>query len=168
MIYRTRKLGALLLHFLHLCTDDWFSRTLFGFHLGCNWVKTPSLYGTNRACSPLLPSPKQKRTKTKRNLKHKCSLVAAFGSGACFSLVSGVGNSAASVTASGAPANPFMAAISTGVAFAVFQGLFYKLGETFAGPKTEEVHYARVKAMLKALGLAVRIQQYFFLHLLFL
>lgn len=53
------------------------------------------------------------------------SLVAAFGSGACFSLISGLGKPG------GGPgtgsANPLMAAFSTGVVFALFQGAFFKV-----------------------------------------
>lgn len=82
------------------------------------------------------------------------SLVAAFGSGFCFSLVSGVGSNSTNAMG-GAPGNPLMAAASAGAAFAVFQGLFYKLGESFAGPKVNDVEYARVKLMLQKLGLTV-------------
>lgn len=83
------------------------------------------------------------------------SLVAAFSSGACFSLVSGMGSGASAAMPGGTP-NPLMGAFSAGVVFALFQGAFYKLGEAFSGPKTNETEYARVKAMLKHLGL----QQY--------
>ena len=79
------------------------------------------------------------------------SLVAAFGSGACFSLVSGMGSKPA-IPGTSAP-NPLMGAFSAGVVFALFQGAFYKLGETFSGPKTNDTEYARVKAMLNHLGL---------------
>ncbi len=79
------------------------------------------------------------------------SLVAAFGSGACFSLVSGMG-SQPTVPGTSTP-NPLMGAFSAGVVFALFQGAFYKLGETFSGPKTNDTEYARVKAMLQHLGL---------------
>lgn len=80
------------------------------------------------------------------------SLVAAFGSGACFSLVSGMGSQAATAVPGSTP-NPLMGAFSAGVVFALFQGAFYKLGEAFSGPKTNETEYARVKAMLTHLGL---------------
>lgn len=80
------------------------------------------------------------------------SLVAAFGSGACFSLVSGMGSNASAAMPGGTP-NPIMGAFSAGVVFALFQGAFYKLGETFSGPKTNETEYARVKAMLTHLGM---------------
>lgn len=51
--------------------------------------------------------------------------MAAFGSGVCFSLVSGIGKPGAA-PGSGS-ANPLMAAFSTGVVFALFQGAFYKV-----------------------------------------
>lgn len=53
------------------------------------------------------------------------SLVSAFGSGVCFSLVSGMGKPGAQ-PGSGT-ANPMMAAFSAGVVFALFQGAFYKV-----------------------------------------
>ncbi len=81
------------------------------------------------------------------------SLAAAFASGACFSLVSGMG---AAPAAAGA-ANPLMGAVSAGVVFAAFQGAIYKLGEAFSGPKVADTEYARVKAMLTSLGLAVGV-----------
>jgi hypothetical protein len=78
------------------------------------------------------------------------ALVAAFGSGACFSLVSGMGSKPA-IPGTSAP-NPLMGAFSAGVVFALFQGAFYKLGESWSGPKTDDTEYARVKAMLAHLG----------------
>lgn len=44
-------------------------------------------------------------------------MIAGFGSGAAFSLVSGMSG-----------ANPFMGAFSTGVLFAALQGGFYQVG----------------------------------------
>lgn len=61
--------------------------------------------------SPLAPTPPR--------------LVSAFGSGVCFSLVSGMGKPGAQ-PGSGT-ANPLMAAFSAGVVFALFQGAFYKV-----------------------------------------
>ena len=82
------------------------------------------------------------------------SLVAAFTSGACFSLVSGQGNAAPAVA--GATPNPLVGAVTAGVMFALFQGAFYKLGEKFSGPKPDpNTEYDRVKAMLANLGLTV-------------
>jgi hypothetical protein len=82
------------------------------------------------------------------------TMVAGFCSGGCFSLVSGMGSPAAP-TMPGMPApNPLMGAFSAAVVFSLFQGGFYKLGEMFGGPKTEDVEYLRVKAMLGNLGLS--------------
>eukprot|EP00887_Chlorella_sp_A99_P003471 scaffold7.g3471.t1 len=83
------------------------------------------------------------------------SIVAAFGSGFCFSLVSGMGSKPAPGAMPGAPApNALMGAFSAGVVFAIFQGGFYKLGEMFGGPKVEENRYVKVSAMLANLGLS--------------
>jgi hypothetical protein len=67
-------------------------------------------------------------------------MAAAFGAGACFSLVSGV-------------PNPLQSACTTGAAFAGFNGLFYQIGKAFQ-PAHEECEYAQAKFMLQALGLA--------------
>lgn len=77
------------------------------------------------------------------------SLVAAFGSGAAFSLVS-----APPAMAGVPPTNPLQAAFTTGVVFALFQGALFKLGEAFTGPKTADNNYLRVNDMLTTLGLA--------------
>lgn len=83
-------------------------------------------------------------------------LVAAFCSGASFTLVSG-GGAAAAPRMPGAPTpNPLMSAFTAGVVFAIFQGAFYKLGEVWTarkGGETVDVEYLRVKAMLRSLGL---------------
>ncbi|PRW33881.1 mitochondrial import inner membrane translocase subunit Tim17 Tim22 Tim23 family isoform B [Chlorella sorokiniana] len=96
-----------------------------------------------------------KRWRGKEDVQNQ--LVAAFCSGACFSLVSG-GITNAPAPPPGmppaAPPNPLMAAFSAGVVFALFQGGFYKLGEMWSGPKVEDTEYVRVKAMLKSLGLS--------------
>ncbi|KAK9291529.1 hypothetical protein L1049_019477 [Liquidambar formosana] len=70
------------------------------------------------------------------------SMVAAFGSGAMFSLVSGMGgpNQAANV-------------ITSGLFFALVQGGLFKLGEKFSKPPAEDVFYARTRCMLTSLGL---------------
>jgi hypothetical protein len=68
------------------------------------------------------------------------SMAAAFGAGMCFSLVSGV-------------PNPAQAAITTGAAFAGFNGLFYQIGKAFQGDPQKDVEYARATHMLQALGL---------------
>lgn len=70
------------------------------------------------------------------------SMVAAFGSGVMFSLVSGMGgpNQAANV-------------ISSGVFFALMQGGLYKVGEKFSQPRAEDVLYDKTRGMLTNLGL---------------
>ncbi|KAG5222522.1 mitochondrial import inner membrane translocase Tim17/Tim22/Tim23 family protein [Salix suchowensis] len=70
------------------------------------------------------------------------SMVAAFGSGAMFSLVSGMGGS-----------NNATNAITSGLFFALVQGGLFKLGEKFSQPPTEDLHYARTRSMLSNLGL---------------
>ncbi|KAA8540124.1 hypothetical protein F0562_026816 [Nyssa sinensis] len=70
------------------------------------------------------------------------SMVAAFGSGAMFSLVSGMGgpNQAANV-------------VTSGLFFALLQGGLFKLGQKFSQPPAEDVFYARTRCMLTSLGL---------------
>ncbi|KAF8667333.1 hypothetical protein HU200_053008 [Digitaria exilis] len=70
------------------------------------------------------------------------SMAAAFGSGALFSLVSGMGTP-----------NPVANAVTTGVAFAVFQGGFFMIGQKFSQPKSEDTYYSRGRNMLQSLGL---------------
>lgn len=70
---------------------------------------------------------------------------AAFGAGVAFSLVSGV-------------PNPLQSALTTGLAFAAFNGLFYQLGKTFS-PPNEESDYAQGKYLLETLGLEKHIKQ---------
>lgn len=70
------------------------------------------------------------------------SMVAAFGSGAMFSLVSGMGgpNQAANV-------------VTSGLFFALVQGGLFKLGQKFSKPPVEDTFYARTRGMLTSLGL---------------
>ncbi|KAF9619563.1 hypothetical protein IFM89_007390 [Coptis chinensis] len=83
------------------------------------------------------------------------SMVAAFGSGAMFSLVSGMGgpNQAANV-------------LTSGLFFALVQGGLFKdsgsghlgmrailLGEKFSQPPAEDMYYSRTRGMLSNLGL---------------
>ncbi|KAK1399375.1 mitochondrial import inner membrane translocase subunit TIM22-like [Heracleum sosnowskyi] len=70
------------------------------------------------------------------------SMVAAFGSGAMFSLVSGMGgpNQAANV-------------VTSGLFFALIQGGLFKLGEKFSKPPVEDVLYNKTRSMLSSLGL---------------
>uniref|UniRef100_A0ACD5Z403 Uncharacterized protein n=2 Tax=Avena sativa TaxID=4498 RepID=A0ACD5Z403_AVESA len=72
------------------------------------------------------------------------SMAAAFGSGALFSLVSGMGTP-----------NPVASAITSGVAFAVFQGGFFMIGQKFSKRQgvSEDTYYSRTRSMLQKLGL---------------
>ncbi|EEF42762.1 chloroplastic import inner membrane translocase subunit HP30-2 [Ricinus communis] len=70
------------------------------------------------------------------------SMVAAFGSGAMFSLVSGVGGP-----------NPAANAITSGLFFALVQGGLFQLGQKFSQPPAEDTFYARTRTMLHSLGL---------------
>uniref|UniRef100_A0A061R190 Mitochondrial import inner membrane translocase subunit tim17 tim22 tim23 family protein n=1 Tax=Tetraselmis sp. GSL018 TaxID=582737 RepID=A0A061R190_9CHLO len=80
------------------------------------------------------------------------AMIASFGSGIAFSLVSGIGTSV------NQPGGPVPAALVTGTMFALFQGAFYKIGEMFgwtgtaAGTPAEDT-YLRTRYMLSTLGL---------------
>ncbi|KAD4584237.1 hypothetical protein E3N88_21838 [Mikania micrantha] len=69
-------------------------------------------------------------------------MVAAFGSGVMFSLVSGMGGP-----------NPAANVITSGVFFALVQGGLFKVGEKFSKPPVEDVMYSETKSMLSRLGL---------------
>ncbi|KAI4340964.1 hypothetical protein MLD38_025749 [Melastoma candidum] len=70
------------------------------------------------------------------------SMVAAFGSGAMFSLVSGFGGP-----------NQVANAVSSGLFFALVQGGIFKLGQKFSQPPAEDTYYSRTRSMLSSLGL---------------
>lgn len=70
------------------------------------------------------------------------SMIAAFGSGAMFSLVSGMGGPNQSVNA-----------ITSGLFFALVQGGLFKLGQKFSQPPTDDIYYSQAKNMLSGLGL---------------
>ncbi|KAL6003656.1 hypothetical protein ACLOJK_023889 [Asimina triloba] len=70
------------------------------------------------------------------------SMVAAFGSGAMFSLVSGVGGP-----------NVAANAVTSGLFFALVQGGLFKLGQQFSQPPVEDVFYVKTRYMLANLGL---------------
>ncbi|KAF6161023.1 hypothetical protein GIB67_007664 [Kingdonia uniflora] len=72
------------------------------------------------------------------------SVVAAFGYGALYSLISGMGGP-----------NPNLAEnmITTGATFALFQGGIFALGKRFSQPPTEDTFYTRIRGMLADLGL---------------
>lgn len=70
------------------------------------------------------------------------SMIAAFGSGAMFSLVSGMGGP-----------NQLGNMVTSGLFFALAQGGMYKLGEKFTKPPQEDPAYTKTKSLLKSLGL---------------
>lgn len=72
------------------------------------------------------------------------SMIAAFGSGAMFSLVSGIGGP-----------NQIPNMVSSGAFFALAQGGIYKLGEKFSKPGVpdDDPFYANTRSMLITLGL---------------
>ncbi|XP_042473002.1 chloroplastic import inner membrane translocase subunit HP30-2-like [Zingiber officinale] len=70
------------------------------------------------------------------------SMVAAFGSGALFSLVSGVGGP-----------NQAANAVTSGLFFALFQGGMYMVGQKFTPSPTEDTHYSQTRGLLTSLGL---------------
>ncbi|CAD5185302.1 unnamed protein product [Musa acuminata subsp. malaccensis] len=70
------------------------------------------------------------------------SVVAAFGSGAMFSLVSGMGGP-----------NQALNAVTSGLFFALVQGGLFKIGEKFSQPPADDVLYSGTKRMLTNLGL---------------
>ncbi|XP_021283445.1 uncharacterized protein LOC110415965 [Herrania umbratica] len=70
------------------------------------------------------------------------SMVAAFGSGVMFSLVSGIGGP-----------NQAANAVSSGLFFALVQGGLFQLGKKFSQPPAEDLYYSRTRSMLNSLGL---------------
>ncbi|KFK27737.1 hypothetical protein AALP_AA8G422900 [Arabis alpina] len=80
-----------------------------------------------------------KRIRGKDDLES--AVVAALGSGVAYSLVS--------AGLQGQPGN----AITTAAGFALFQGVFFKLGERFSKPSVEDPYYSRARSMLLKLGL---------------
>ncbi|PIN02776.1 hypothetical protein CDL12_24698 [Handroanthus impetiginosus] len=70
------------------------------------------------------------------------SMVAAFGSGAMFSLVSGMGGS-----------NQAANVVTSGLFFALIQGGIFQMGQKFSQPPAEDTQYIRTRSMLNNLGL---------------
>ncbi|KAF1893522.1 hypothetical protein Lal_00002010 [Lupinus albus] len=70
------------------------------------------------------------------------SMMAAFGSGAMFSLVSGFGGP-----------NQATNALTSGLFFALVQGGLFQIGQKFSQPPTEDTRYIRTRNMLQNLGL---------------
>ncbi|THU50017.1 hypothetical protein C4D60_Mb06t15650 [Musa balbisiana] len=101
------------------------------------------------------------------------SMVAAFGSGAMFSLVSGMGgpNQALNAVTSGLMVAAFgsgamfslvsgmggpnqaLNAVTSGLFFSLVQGGLFKIGEKFSQPPADDVLYSGTKRMLTNLGL---------------
>ncbi|KAL1547323.1 chloroplastic import inner membrane translocase subunit HP30-2-like [Salvia divinorum] len=70
------------------------------------------------------------------------SMAAAFGSGALFSLVSGMGGP-----------NPAANALTSGLFFALVQGGIFQIGQKFSQPPAEDLNYVKTRSMLSNLGL---------------
>ncbi|PPR84940.1 hypothetical protein GOBAR_AA35765 [Gossypium barbadense] len=70
------------------------------------------------------------------------SMVAAFGSGAMFSLVSGMGGP-----------NQAANAVTSGFFFALIQGVLFQFGQKLSQPPVEDMYYSRTRSMLNSLGL---------------
>ncbi|TQD85862.1 hypothetical protein C1H46_028562 [Malus baccata] len=81
-----------------------------------------------------------KRVRGKEDVQS--SMVAAFGSGALFSIVSGMGGP-----------NQAANAVTSGLFFALVQGGLFKLGQKFSQPPTEDIYYSKTRSMLSNLGL---------------
>lgn len=69
------------------------------------------------------------------------TMIAGFGSGAAYSVVSGI-----------TQGNPFQAAFTTGVLFAAFQGALHKLSTKFSAPKKDPTDFMMAKTLLTNLG----------------
>ncbi|GLU12130.1 hypothetical protein SLE2022_288360 [Rubroshorea leprosula] len=91
--------------------------------------------GVNAAISTVM-----KRFRGKEDLE--TSVVAAFGSGAVFSLASGIGGP-----------NPVTNLLTSGLSFALIQGCIFKLGQTFSPSPAEDMNYVKARFMLYNLGL---------------
>uniref|UniRef100_A0A2N9HR81 SAM domain-containing protein n=1 Tax=Fagus sylvatica TaxID=28930 RepID=A0A2N9HR81_FAGSY len=70
------------------------------------------------------------------------SMVAAFGSGALFSVVSGMGGP-----------NQAANAVTSGLFFALVQGGLFQFGQKFSQPPAEDIFYSKTRSMLHNLGL---------------
>ncbi|CAH8268025.1 unnamed protein product [Arabidopsis lyrata] len=105
--------------------------------VGGPWVQArnfAAITGVNAGIASVM-----KRIRGKEDIES--AVVAALGSGFAYSLVS-----------QGLQGQP-MNAITTAAGFAVFQGVFFKLGERFSKPSTEDPFYTRGRTMLVKLGL---------------
>lgn len=70
------------------------------------------------------------------------SMVAAFGSGVMFTLVSGIGGP-----------NQAMNAVNSGLFFALVQGGLFWIGQNFSKPPAEDIYYSKTRSILNNLGL---------------
>ncbi|XP_010515307.1 PREDICTED: uncharacterized protein LOC104791180 [Camelina sativa] len=105
--------------------------------VGGPWVQArnfAAITGVNAGIASVM-----KRIRGKEDIES--AVVAALGSGFAYSLVS-----------QGLQGQP-MNAITTAAGFAVFQGIFFKLGERFSKPSVEDPFYTRGRTMLVQLGL---------------
>lgn len=95
--------------------------------------------GVNAGISCML-----KRIRGKEDVQS--SMLAAFGSGATFSMVSGIG---------GSGSNPVANMITSGFFFALVQGGLFQLGQKASQSQTpaEDTYYAQTRYMLTSLGL---------------
>eukprot|EP00243_Klebsormidium_subtile_P004808 TRINITY_DN18976_c0_g1_i1.p1 TRINITY_DN18976_c0_g1~~TRINITY_DN18976_c0_g1_i1.p1 ORF type:complete len:285 (+),score=33.38 TRINITY_DN18976_c0_g1_i1:135-989(+) len=88
-------------------------------------------------------------TALKRYRKGKDDLVnqvlPAFGSGAAFSLVSGVGSDSVG--------GKVTSAVTSGLGFAVFQGAIYQVGQRFSPKPQDDLDYLHTRRVLQDLGL---------------
>ncbi|CAH9058674.1 unnamed protein product [Cuscuta epithymum] len=82
-----------------------------------------------------------KRLRGKEDIES--SMVAAFGSGVMFSLVSGVSGGQ----------NPLVGALQNGFFFAVVQGALFKVGQNFSKPPVEDIYYTKTRSLLSSIGL---------------
>ncbi|XP_039056693.1 chloroplastic import inner membrane translocase subunit HP30-2-like [Hibiscus syriacus] len=71
------------------------------------------------------------------------STVASFGSGAMFSLASGMGG----------PKSDCKCSYIWSFFFALVQGGLFQLGQKFSQPPAEDMYYTRTRSMLSSLGL---------------
>lgn len=91
--------------------------------------------GVNAGISTVL-----KRLRGKEDVQS--SMVAAFGSGVMFTLVSGIGGP-----------NQGMNAINSGLFFALIQGGIFWAGQQFSKPPAEDIYYSKTRTILNDLGL---------------
>ncbi|TYI11569.1 hypothetical protein ES332_A09G215700v1 [Gossypium tomentosum] len=105
---------------------------------GAPWVQARNfavMTGVNAGLACVM-----KRLRGKEDVQS--SMVAAFGSGAMFSLVSGMGGP-----------NQAANAVTSGLFFALIQGVLFQFGQKLSQPPVEDMYYSRTRSMLNSLGL---------------